>query len=259
MSWPRRVTDEQLNKADAERLRDTFAAAALTGLLSNIPRYQLGVIAVQAYDIADEMLRERLRHGVAESRETAKQLKDAEDFVAIREQFLAWQKEQSVGVAEMDSVADRKSVATPRACARSCRQPFDSAPTTHDAVPEAKATNDGGTPKDADGTGNTPSEAEIDALEFVVEEGRTASVDDYGILRSWLIRLRPEWESQSYEESNEKRANANTNRDTTPGEGSVQGECAVSHEERAAILAAADLMIGSRPGATLRSLLTRLK
>jgi hypothetical protein len=35
--------------------------------------------------------------------------------------------------------------------------------TNHDAVPEAKATNDGGTPKDADGTGNTPSKAEIDA------------------------------------------------------------------------------------------------
>ena len=46
-------------QAERERLRDKFAAAALTGLLSNIPRYQLGVIAVQAYGIADEMLRER--------------------------------------------------------------------------------------------------------------------------------------------------------------------------------------------------------
>lgn len=110
--------------------RDTFAAAALTGLLSNIPRYQLGVIAVQAYDIADEMLRERLRNGAVKSRETVQQLKDAEDFVRIREQFEAWQKEQPVGVAEMDSAADRKSVATPRACASSCSQPFDSAPTT---------------------------------------------------------------------------------------------------------------------------------
>lgn len=51
-------------------LRDHFAAAAVTGLLSNMPRYQLGVIAVQAYDIADEMLRERLRSGATESRET---------------------------------------------------------------------------------------------------------------------------------------------------------------------------------------------
>jgi hypothetical protein len=71
---------------------------------------------------------------------------------------------------------------------------------------------------------DTPSKAEIDALEFVVEEGRTASIDDYGILRSWLIRLRPEWESQSYEESDEKRVNTTTNRDTTPSEGSVRGE-----------------------------------
>ena len=33
----------------------------------------------------------------------------------------------------------------------------------------------------------------------------------------------------------------------------------ITHEERAAILTAADLLIGSRPGALLRSLLTRLK
>jgi hypothetical protein len=234
-----------------KRLRDKFASAALTGLLSNIPRYQLGVIAVQAYDIADEMLRERLRHGVA-----AKQLKDAEDFVAIREQFLAWQKEQSVGVTEMDSVADRKSVATPRACASSCSQPFDSAPTTHDTPPQSRAgknvaktvqevskcterendhdaapdarardadrvRTDKATTRPGNGTGNTPSEAEIDALEFVVEEGR---IGNYGILRSWLIRLRPEWESQSYEESDEKRVNATMNRNATHDEGSVRSE-----------------------------------
>lgn len=34
---------------------------------------------------------------------------------------------------------------------------------------------------------------------------------------------------------------------------------ALTDEERAAILTAADLLIGSRPGATLRSLLERLK
>jgi hypothetical protein len=73
------------------------------------------------------------------------------------------------------------------------------------------------------GTGNL-SEAEIDALEYVVEEGRIACMDDYGILRSLLVRVRPEWENQSYEESDEKHANTNMNRDTTPGEGSVQGE-----------------------------------
>ena len=40
------------------------------------------------------------------------------------------------------------------------------------------------------------SEAEIDALEYVVEEGRIACMDDYGILRSLLVRLRPEWEAK---------------------------------------------------------------
>ena len=186
---------------ERERLRDTFAAAALTGLLSNVQRYQNGPLTEQAFEIAEFMLKER--------------------------------EKTSVGVAEMDSVADRKSVATPRACASSCSQPFDSAPTTHDAVPEAKAESDeartdkAATSHRRDGTGDTPSKAEIDALEFVVEEGRTASVDDYGILRSWLIRLRPEWESQSYEESDDKRANTTMDRDTTPSEGSVHGEGAV--------------------------------
>jgi len=55
--------------------------------------------------------------------------------------------------------------------------------------------------------------SEIDALEFVVEEGRIASLEDYGILRSWLCRLRPAWESTPSEPS-------------TPGEGTSQRECA---------------------------------
>ena len=44
------------------------------------------------------------------------------------------------------------------------------------------------------------SEAEIDALEYVVEEGRIASTEDYGILRSLLVRLRAEWKSVKCEE-----------------------------------------------------------
>jgi len=152
MSWPKRFTEAQTNKASAERLRDQFAASALTGLTSR-PQWRPDECVPEAYRLADAMLHERAKRQAISA--TEKAMRDAEDFVAIREQFLAWQKEHSVGVAEMDSVADRKSVATPRACARSCSQPFDSAPTTHDAAPEAKATNDGGTPKDADGTGNT--------------------------------------------------------------------------------------------------------
>jgi hypothetical protein len=39
------------------------------------------------------------------------------------------------------------------------------------------------------------SEAEIDALEYVVVEGRIACMEDYGILRSLLVSLRPEFET----------------------------------------------------------------
>jgi len=81
--------------------RDHFAAAALTGLLSNVQRYQNGPLTSQAFEIADFMLRERER--------------------------------TSVGVAGMDPATDRKSAATHRACASPCSQPFDSAPITLDA------------------------------------------------------------------------------------------------------------------------------
>jgi len=113
--------------------------------------------------------------------------------------------------------------------------------TNHDAVPEAIARTDpsessvplgngggcGGTDKPvtlpAMGTGNL-SEAEIDAIECVVEDGRIASMSVYGVMRSLLVRLRPEWESPSYDEGDEKRTNTNTDRDDTPSEGSVHGE-----------------------------------
>ena len=74
-------------------------------------------------------------------------------------------------------------------------------PTNHDAAPAATARTDADSDRTdkavlrpGEGTGETLSEAEIDALEFVVEEGRIANIHDYGILRSLLIRLRREWE-----------------------------------------------------------------
>jgi hypothetical protein len=156
--------------------------------------------------------------------------------------------------------------------------------TNHDAVPEAKAYPSessvplgngggcGGTDKPvtlpAVGTGNTTSEAEIDALEYVVEEGRIASMDDYGILRSLLVRVRPEWEHQSYGESNKKRTNTTTNRDTTPSDGSARGEGAITDAEREAVEEAVEIVddhaveydckLSSGVAATLRSLLERL-
>jgi hypothetical protein len=124
--------------------RDTFAAAALTGLLAapTDKDRSMDYWARLAYEAADAMLRERER-------------------------------------------------------------------TTHDAAPEATASvplgnrgGRGGTDKPVTLTltggrvGTILSEAEIDALEYVVEEGRIASMDDYGVLRSLLIRVRPEWEAK---------------------------------------------------------------
>ena len=103
------------------------------------------------------------------------------------------------------------------------------------------------------------SEAEIGALEYVVEEGRIASMDDYGVLRSLLVRVRPEWESQSYEKNDEKRINTAMDRDTTPGDGSVQGEGTLTDEEREALEFAVETgRVATHDAATLRNLLERL-
>lgn len=63
------------DRPDGERgfvsLRDHFAMAALTGLLSNVQTYQNGPLAEQAFEIADFMLRER--NGAVERRETVRQ------------------------------------------------------------------------------------------------------------------------------------------------------------------------------------------
>jgi hypothetical protein len=82
--------------------------------------------------------------------------------------------------------------------------------TTHDAAPAATARTDaegdrtnnaGALP--GEGAGDISdsrtrlSDAEIDALEYVVVEGRIACMEDYGILRSLLVRVRPEWEAKA--------------------------------------------------------------
>jgi hypothetical protein len=124
--------------------RDTFAAAALTGLLAapTDKDRSLEYWARFSYEIADAMLRERER-------------------------------------------------------------------TNHDAVPAAtartdadRARTDKAATRPGEGTGDIPdsrtrlSEAEIDAIERVVEDGRIASMSIYGVMRSLLVRVRPEWEAK---------------------------------------------------------------
>jgi hypothetical protein len=54
-------------------------------------------------------------------------------------------------------------------------------------------TNDSAAMSPASAGSHGLSEAEIDAMEYVVVEGRIASKQDYGILRALLVRLRPVW------------------------------------------------------------------
>lgn len=132
----------------AGSLRDTFAAAALTGLVATKPDYrEPDEVCRLAYEWAGMMLRERLRNGAVRGCETV--------------------------------------------------QPA----TNHDAAPAARATADryvrraAADSRPGDGTGETLSKAEIDALQHVVEKGRFIDMSDYGLLRSLLVRLRPEWGS----------------------------------------------------------------
>ena len=198
--------------------RDTFAAAALTGLLAGRKFTELDdAIAAEpyanaAYTIADAMLRER--NGAADGCETVcpHVRGTVTQHCSLNFTLSDEEREAVEWFAEvrkpLDSLDGGEYVATLRKLLGR---------TNHDAVPEAIASPSessvplgngggcGGTDKPvtlpAMGTGNIPdsrtrlSEAEIDALEYVVEEGRIASMDDYGILRSLLVRVRPEWEN----------------------------------------------------------------
>lgn len=73
-----------------------------------------------------------------------------------------------------------------------------------------------------------------------------ASMSVYGVMRSLLVRLRPEWESQPYAKGDEKRTDANTIRGT------------LTDEERAALHWFAHYGLPENRAATLRSLLSRL-
>lgn len=104
-----------LARGEEKRLRDQFAASVLP--ICNRNNRTDEQIAENEYRLADAMLHERAKRQAIAA--TEKAMRDAEGFVAIREQFLAWQKEQSV--------------------ASSCSQPFDSAPTTSLTAEEREA------------------------------------------------------------------------------------------------------------------------
>jgi hypothetical protein len=76
--------------------------------------------------------------------------------------------------------------------------------------------------------------------------------------RAWGWTVVPLYRThESYRQINEKRINTAMDRDTTPGDGSVQGEGAITDEEREAIAWYACYGAGNH-SATLRALLDRL-
>jgi len=207
--------------AERVRLRDTFAAAAITGLLSHsiAPEQAMSQYIRIAAAYADAMLRERERtnHDAVPS---ASSVSLGNGGGCGGTDKLVTLPAKGTGNTTLDGAP---------AVEAGAGKPQISHPQAGNTQTAPPCVETDGPPSQGEGL-NIPhsrtrlSEAEIDALEFVVEEGRTASVDDYGILRSLLVRLRPEWESQSYDEGDEKRTNTNTDRDATPSEDSVHGE-----------------------------------
>jgi len=244
--------------------RDTFAAAALTGLLSHsiAPEQAMSQYIRIAVAYADAMLRERERTNHDAVPDAIARTDPSESSVPRGNGGGCGGTDKPVTLPAMGT--GNTTLDGAPAVEAGAGKPQISHPQAGNTQTAPPCVETDGPPSQGEGL-NIPdsrtrlSEAEIDALEYVVEEGRIASMDDYGILRSWLIRLRPEWEHQSYEKSDEKRMNTNTNRDTTPGQDSVQGKGTLTDAERAALEGAIKWYDNCRAAATLRKLLERLK
>jgi hypothetical protein len=197
-------------QAERERLRDTFAAAALTGWLAS----QQTVIsqkemAIRAYDYADAMLRERERHHIPDA---GKMVENTTNHDAAPE-AIASPSESSVplgnggGCGGIDKPVTLPAKGTGNttldgapAVEAGAGKPQISHPQAGNTQTAPPCVETDGPPSKGEGlhipdSRTRLSESEIDALEYVVEEGRIASMDDYGILRSLLVRVRPEWEN----------------------------------------------------------------
>lgn len=160
----------------------------MSDIVERLRRWTHAVDAQPASDLMDEAAAEieRLRWRV-KTLESAAMYADA----MLRERSLTGQK-----IADCDSFCavcpDRES--TNHDAAPAARAPADShAP--RGAVDRESVGTDKAEPLTRDcGTGEI-SEAQIDALECVVEDGRIVGMSVYGHLRSLLVKLRPEWES----------------------------------------------------------------
>ena len=178
--------------------RDHFAAAALTGLLyhNHEPAKPVSWWTEQAYDYADAMLRERERARSYEKNDEARSFSDMEWSAIPKEKdaSFSYNNTTSPPVAAPAGINRNAASQSPDVSVGG-GEPLD------DTRPDTKGEATGGRGQNIPDSrtrgrvGTILSEAEIDALEYVVVEGRIACVEDYGILRSLLVRVRPEWEN----------------------------------------------------------------
>ena len=184
--------------------RDNFAAAALTGLLyhNHEPPKPVSWWVEQAYEYADAMLRERERTNL-----------DAAPAATARTDSAAGEPGGGHGSGGTDKPVTRPVPGTGNTTLDGAPSVEAGAGKSQISHPQAGNTQTApscvetdGPPSKGDGL-HVPdsrtrlSEAEIDALEYVVIEGRIACMEDYGILRSLLVRVRQEWKTVKSEES----------------------------------------------------------
>lgn len=199
--------------------RDTFAAAALTGLLSlNCPGPNQQFpqeLCERAYRWADAMLRERSRTGqkMAESDSSRAVCPELE---STNLDAAPAARANAESVAPQPTASDR--LGNPTSHSGTGKQPAPPSVETDGFSPGSRTGQINRTPeresprrecgesplrdvpqpdngRAAGGPEHHISEAQIDALECVVEDGRIVGMGVYGHLRSLLVKLRPEWES----------------------------------------------------------------
>jgi len=177
-------------------LRDTFAAAALTGLLAKsiAPEQAISQYVRIAGEYADAMLRERERT----NHDAAPAAKACTDSASCGRGCDGTHKPVTLPAVGAGDIPDSRTRDIVTRLRRWCHAvDAESAQDLMDEAATEIEVQRACTSAARDEVERLRlSESEIDALEYVVEEGRIASLDDYGILRSLLVRVRPEWEAR---------------------------------------------------------------
>ena len=179
--------------------RDTFAAAALTGLLAapTDKDRSWDYWARLAYEAADAMLARCPKNGTGSGFEAGPD-PDSRTWETYPSNHPAPPCVETDGFSSGSRTGQINRTPERESPRRECEE----SSLRDDTHPDTKGRATGGPEHHI-------SKAEIDALQHVVEDGQIVKMWDYARLRRLLIRLRPEWEDQPYEKSDEKRGDSN--------------------------------------------------